>query len=307
LPPDLIGWAARRALHAGFLLLAVAVFSFLLGRIAPGSFFDDLKLNPQISPETIARLEARYGIGQPFVVRFGEWAASAIRGDFGTSLAYQRPVAELLWPRALSTLSLTSCSAVMTWLLAAPLGVFAAGRPRSLIDRSASGAASLFTSIPELILALLLLYGLIQAGGTRLIFGPILPIAVLVAGGFPTVFRHSRASVAEAERAPFVRAARAHGISGFRLWLVYIIPAAAPPLLSLLGLWIGGLIGGSLVVETIFGRPGLGPLFLDAVSSRDLDIVTAVMLLSAAFLIFGNLTADLLIGMLDPRVRNAAE
>jgi peptide/nickel transport system permease protein len=106
---------------------------------------------------------------------------------------------------------------------------------------------------------------------------------------------------------PFIRAARAHGIGGSRLWLIYILPAAANPLLSLMGLWIGSLIGGSLVMEMLFSRPGLGPLFLDAVFSRDLDIVTAVMLLSALFLIVGNLASDLLLGILDPRVRRVAD
>jgi peptide/nickel transport system permease protein len=296
-------WVLRRCLNAVLLLVGVSVFSFLLGRIAPGSFFDDLKLNPRISPETIARLESRYGLGRPFVTRYCAWAASAARGDFGTSVAYQRPVAEIVWPRARNTLALTGAAGLLTWILALPLGILAAARPRGFIDRSASSFSALFVSVPELILSLLLLYAVVRIGLPALIASPALPLAVLTAGGFPIVFRHTRAAAAEAEAAPYVRAARAHGIVGPRLWLRYILPGAAHPLLSLMGLWIGGLIGGSLLVETVFGRPGLGPLFLEAVSSRDLDIVTAVMLLSAAFLVTGNLAADLLLGMLDPRVR----
>jgi peptide/nickel transport system permease protein len=302
-----IPWFLRRILHAAILLFGVSVLSFVLGDFAAGSFFDDLKLNPQISPDTIARLESRYRIGQPFVMRYGSWASSAARGDFGTSLAYQRPVATILWPRALSTLTLTGAAALVTWVFALPLGILAARRPQGATDRAASVAAALFVAIPELVLALFLMYTAVRLGWIPMTISLALPLAVLVAGGLPVVFRHSRAAVAEAERMPFIQAARAHGIAGSRLWLLYILPAAAHPLLSLMGLWIGGLIGGSLVVETLFGRPGLGPIFLEAVFSRDLDIITAVMLLSALFLVAGNLASDLLLGILDPRVRRVAE
>jgi peptide/nickel transport system permease protein len=302
--PSTARWILHRFLHAIALLLGISLLSFLLGRMAPGSFFDDLKLNPQISAETIAQLESRYGIAQPFAVRYAAWLASSLRGDFGTSIAYHQPASVILLPRAIQTLKLTVAAAAGSWLLALPLAILAALRPRGPVDLLASAASTVLLAIPELLLALFVLavagrFQLNRAGAS------LLPAAlVLIAGGFPVVFRHTRSALAEAENETYLRAARAHGIRGARLWILYILPAAANPLISLLGLWIGGLIGGSLLVETILSRPGLGPLFLEAVGSRDLDIVTAVMLISATFLIGGNLLAELLLGAIDPRVRS---
>src|SRR6266849_5329523 len=113
-------WWVRRAAHGALLLLAVSSLSFLFGRLAPGNFFNDLRLNPQIQPQTISRLEQRYGIGQPFIRKYAAWLGSSAHGDFGTSLAYQRPVAEILWPRAANTLRLTATAFAVAWLIALP-------------------------------------------------------------------------------------------------------------------------------------------------------------------------------------------
>jgi peptide/nickel transport system permease protein len=299
-----VRWFLRRAVRAAILLIAVSALSFLMARMAPGSFFDDLALNPQIQPETIAKLRARYGIDKPFPQRYAQWLATTARGDFGNSLAYQRPVAEILWPRAQSTLALTAAAAVLAWLIALPLAMLCRVWPQSVLDQLGTAVSTIVVAIPELLLALGLLYAAVRSGFPALIGGVALPLTVLAAGAFPIIFNHARAALEEASEASFITAARAHGIRGARLWFHFILPAAANPLISLLGLSIGGLVGASLVVETVLSRPGLGPLFLEAISSRDLDIVTGVMLLSAVFVIVGNLLADLLLGMWDPRIRN---
>jgi peptide/nickel transport system permease protein len=297
-------WLLRRSIHAALLLLAVSVLSFLMARIAPGSFFDDLSLNPQIDPATIATLRARYGIDNPFPQRYAQWLISAARGDFGNSLAYHRPVAEILWPRAQNTLGLTIGAAAIAWLLALPLALLCAVWPRSLLDHLGTALSTLLISIPELLLALVLLYLAVRNGLPALIGGLALPLTVLAAGTFPILFSHARAALESASQASYITAARAHGIRGARLWFLFILPAAANPLISLLGLSVGGLIGASLVVEAVLSRPGLGPLFLEAIASRDLDVVTGVMLLSAVFTIAGNLLTDVLLGVCDPRVRS---
>ena len=297
-----MNWYVRRVIHTLLLLAAVSVASFLMGRIAPGSFFDDLALNPQIRPETITRLRARYGLGESAPRRYAVWLLSVARGDLGTSIAYQRPVAGILLPRARNTLQLTLAALLSAWLIAIPWAILSAIRPRGAIDQAGEGVAVFFLALPELLLALALLFLAVRARQLYLIGSSILPIAVLTAGAFPVVFQHARSALAEAAESSYVRAARAHGIAGARLWIFFILPLAANPLISLLGWSIGGLIGASLIVETVFSRPGIGPLFLDAISTRDLDVVTAVMLLSACFLVVGNLLADILIGICDPRI-----
>src|SRR5579863_585370 len=122
-------WLLRRLLHAMILLIAVSIASFLMGRMAPGSFFDDLALNPQIRPETVAKLRTRYGIGEPLPRRYASWLASAARGDFGSSIAYQRPVAGILLPRARNTLQLTFTALAFAWLIALPWAMLSSMRP----------------------------------------------------------------------------------------------------------------------------------------------------------------------------------
>lgn len=297
-----IGWLLRRLLHSAVLLFAVSAFSFLLAHFAPGQFFDDLRLNPQIAPETVRLLRARYGLDSPLPRQYANWVASAARGDLGTSLAWQQPVAPILLPRLRSTLLLTGSAAALAWVFGVPLGLLAARKPRSLASRLGSGFSSLLLATPELLLILLLMFAAIRLGVPGLLTGFPLPLGVLVAGMFPLVFLHTRSAAEEVLDSGFVRSARAHGIRGSRLWLRYILPAAGNPLISLFGLSIGGLIGASLIVETVLSRPGLGPLFLDAISNRDLDVVTAVMLLSSGCLIVGNLLADLLLAWNDPRI-----
>jgi peptide/nickel transport system permease protein len=291
-------WLIRRLLRAALLLFAVSVLSFLMGRFAPGSFFDDLRLNPQISPHVIETLRARYGLDQPAAVQYGRWAASTLRGDFGTSLGWQQPVAPILWPRMQRTLALTVEAAGLAWIFGVPWGMLAAHRRRSV-----GAALSLaFLAIPEVLLALLLMYAVVRWGSASVLSGFALPLTVVTAGAFPGVFLHTRAATEQILDSWYVRSARAHGITGVRLWLRYILPGAANPLISLLGLSFGGLIGASLIAEAIFSRPGIGPLFLEAISTRDLDMITGIVLLSALFLICGNLIADLLLAWNDPRI-----
>ena len=293
----------RRAVHALVILILVSLLSFLMARLAPGSFFDDLALNPRISNDTIAALKARYGVDSPFATRYFLWLSSVFRGDLGTSLTYQRPASDILLPRAMDTLRLTTLACLLTWLFALPLAVLCAARPGRLLDRTLFAASATLLAIPELLAALLLLFAVVRLGLLGRIGGMLLPAVVLIAGAFPVVFKHSREALATAAAASYIRAAHAHGIRGARLWLRFIGPAAANPLISLFGLSIGGLASSSLLVEAVLSRPGLGPLFLDAISARDIDVVIAVVLFSAAFLIVGNLFADILLFACDPRIR----
>lgn len=311
-----------RLLRASLLMVGVSVLCFLFMQMAHGNFFDEMKLNPQISPETIASLRAHYGLDRPVIVRYKRWAVSVLQGDLGYSLAYNVPVAPLLWKRAQHTLILTSAAAVLTWIIAVPLGVCTASRRGRPADKFVGSAIGLLISVPEIVMALALLaivvrWRLLPVGGMRslgseeftgwlrfrdLITHMLLPITILLLGGVPVVERHVRASVVEALNTSYIRAARGMGISPARILVRHALPLAANSAISLFGLSVAGLIGGSLLVEAITGWPGLGPLLLEATLSRDLYVVIGTVLLSAGFLVAGNLISDVLLLIADPRV-----
>ena len=318
-----IRYLERRALHAVLLLLGASLLSFLFSSLAPGSFFDEMKLNPQISPETVAALRAQYGLDQPLPVRYLRWVKSVFRGEWGYSFAYNQPVRSLLMVRARNTLLLTTLAMALAWLIAVPIGVWIASRRGRWDDQLASASTSLLLSVPELVLALGLLYlvirthalpvgGMVSTGFDRLgsweqvrdlAAHLIVPVTTLVLASLPILIRHVRASMMEVLQAPFIQAARGHGIGRSRLLFGYALPAAANPLISLFGLSVAGLLSGSLLVEVITGWPGLGPLLLEACFSRDIYVVIGVVMASTMFMILGSLLADVMLVVADPRVR----
>ncbi len=313
----------RRLLHGVLLLIGVSLSCFLLTELAPGSFFDEMKLNPQVSPATVAALRSEYGLDQPLPSKYVHWMKSVLRGEWGYSFAYNSPVRNLLMPRARNTLLLTSIAMIIAWLLAVPLGIWVANRPGRWGDRVSMAGTSLLIAIPELVMALGLLYLVVRthvlpAGGMMsakfdtlgvwekirdLIMHLVVPVTVLVLGSLPVLVRHVRTSMLEVLQAPFVQAARAHGIGRSRLLFRYALPAAMNPLISLFGLSVAGLLSGSLLVEVITGWPGLGPLLLEASMSRDFYVVIGVVMASTLFMVAGSLLADVTLVVVDPRVR----
>ena len=311
-----------RSLHAVLLLLAVSIATFLIVELAPGDFLAEVRLDPRLSDDTIERLRDRYGLDDPLPARYGRWLVSVTRGELGFSFAHGRPVAELVAPRLRNTLVLTGLATALAWLLALGLGTAAAHRVGGTLDRATAWATSGLLALPELPLAVFALgvavaVPWLPVGGMRSLDAGepawldlgrhlLLPVAVLVLSGLPLLVRHVRAAVVEALAAPHVEAARGHGIGGARLLVGHVLPTAANPLLSLFGLSVGALVSGSLVVEVVMGWPGLGPLVLGAVLARDLHVVVAGTLISCAFLVVGNLLADLALYWIDPRTRSAS-
>lgn len=315
-------FAAKRLLHGVVLLLAVSFVAFAFAQFAPGDYYSDLRVDPRIAPETVEALRQQAGLHRPFLARYGAWLGSAARGDFGYSLAYGGPVAPLLGERMRNTLLLACFATLAAWLLAVPIGIWSASR-RGAADAVLRIAMATLLILPDLLVAIVLLAVAVETGwfpvggmaapdassmtaaerlrdtASRL----VLPSAVLVIGMLPVLVRHVRASMVETLRAPFALAARAHGIPSRRRLFRHILPVAAHPLVALFGLSLGTLLSASLMVEVVMGWPGLGPLLVDAIMSRDIAVVLGAVVLSAAFLIGGNLVADLLLYRLDPRVR----
>ena len=313
----------RRVVHGMLLLVSVSVLCFLFTDLAPGNFFDEMKLNPQISPDTVAALRSQYGFDRPLPVRYGRWVRSVMKGEWGYSFAYNTPVRGLIMLRARNTLLLTGCASLIAWLIAVPLGVWTANRAGRWPDRVCMSGTSFFLAVPEMVVVFGLLYFVtrthaLPAGGMMsrgfeqfglaekvidLAKHLIVPVLTLVLASLPVLVRHVRASMIEVLNAPFIAAARGHGISRVRVLFRYALPAGANPLISLFGLSLAGLLSGSLLVEVITGWPGLGPLLLEASTSRDLYVVIGVVMSSTVFMIMGNFLADALLVAVDPRVR----
>ncbi|MFZ1010461.1 MAG: ABC transporter permease [Candidatus Sulfotelmatobacter sp.] len=318
-----MSYLAHRLIRAVLLLIGVSVLCFLFTEMAPGTFFDEMRLNPQISPETISALRSRYGLDQPLLLRYGRWVKSALHADFGYSIAYNVPVAPLLLSRAKNTLLLTTTALLLTWLISVPLGLWAASRRSGLLDKAVTLVSSFLVSVPELVIAVGLLaaavrWRILRVGGMMsvdfeglstwgklqdIVFHLALPALILVLCETAVIVRHVRASVLEVLDAPYVQAARGFGIKPGRVLFRHVLPVAANTAISLLGFSLAGLLSGSMLVEAVCGWPGLGPLMLEATLSRDLYLVIGGIMFSSLFTLGGGLIADIMLLASDPRIR----
>lgn len=317
---------SHRLLHALFLLVGVSLLSFLFTELAPGDYLAEMRLNPQISPQTLAGLRSQYGLDQPLPMRYAAWLKSVVQGEFGFSFAYNTPVAPLMWVRARNTLLLATIATALAWLLAIPLGVWSASKPGRFADRVTSAGTTGLLAVPDVLLALAFLLfavrtrffptgGMISVNFAELDWWGkladvsthlVLPVTVLVLATLPTLVRHVRAAMIEVLKAPFMQAARAHGIKRQRLLFMHALPAALNPLIALFGFSIAGLLSGSLLVEVVMSWPGLGPLLVEAILSRDVYVVIGSVVFSTMFLVAGMLISDVLLFAADPRIRREA-
>jgi peptide/nickel transport system permease protein len=310
--------------HSALVLLSVSLLTFALIDLSPGEFFDDLKVDAKIGASTVETLRQQSGLTESPVTRYVTWVGSVARGEFGISLAHRVPVGTLLWDRARNTLLLTVPATLVCWAIALPLGLWLARHRGRWTDRIFNAASSTLLSLPDILVALLLLFvalrtGLFPTGG---MFSPgveslggaarirdlalhaVLPLSALLIVLLPPVVRHVRASAIEAIDAPAVRAARGHGISGWHLTTRYILPLSANPLISLAGLSCAALVSASVLIEVVMSWPGLGPLLVESLLAKDVHVVLGASMLATVFLVTGNLLADVTLYAVDPRVRS---
>ncbi len=315
-----------RLLHLPLLALGTSLLCFLFLEAAPGNYLTGIQAGTQMSAVSVRAVGEQFDLERPLPVRYGKWLGAVANGTWGTSFQYGRPVSELLWERAGNTLLLTGSALLLTWPVAVAAGVLVAAS-RSRWVRTIGGLApALLLSLPDLLVALLLLSlavrtGLFPTGGMtsigfekftaadklRDLAAHLLPPAACLAlTAFPAVFLHARTAMADALEARFLQAARANGIPRRRLLFRYALPAAANALLSLFGLSLGSLLSSSLVVEVILGWPGLGSLLVDAIQARDAAVVVGATVVSAMAAAGGGLVGDMLLLGADPRIRTEA-
>ncbi|HEV7263357.1 MAG TPA: ABC transporter permease [Falsiroseomonas sp.] len=307
---------AARLVQIAVTMAVLSFAMFLLIELMPGDPIDlAIAGDPRLTAEDAARLRALHGLDQPLLARYAAWAGALLEGRFGHSRLFAQPVADIILPALGSTLVLLGAALAVAATLGVGLGLLAAARPRlaPLVD----AVAILGQSAPSFWLGILLIIlfavtlGWLPAGGTseadgldRLRF-LLLPVATLAIANLAAYARHSASAVELALREPWVTAARARGNGEARVLLRHAFPNAAVPILQVAALDAGALVGGALITETLFARPGMGKLIYDAVMGNDTNLALVALLLVALVTMLATLAADLAQRALDPRLRDA--
>ena len=267
-------------------------------------------LGPRATPGQVAEYARLMGLDQPVARRFALFVWRALHGDFGMDVITGRRVIDLVLEVLPNTLALTAAGMALAILVGVPLGLLCAWRPNGALDRMIALTSLSFMAMPNFVVALLLLLAcsallgwapVLGAGGAWA--GLVLPAVTLALGWVGYIARLLRASLLEALQSSWVRTARAYGIAEHCILLRHALPVAAVPLVAVLGVGIGQLLGGAVFIELIFGRPGIGTLVVHASGDRDYPVVQTGVLAVVALFVAVNLVVDLLLLWLDPRVR----
>lgn len=298
----------RRLAQGLVLLLLVSVVVFLLLHVVPGDPAL-LILGPTARTQDVAALNAQLGLNDPLPVQYVRFLGGLFRGDLGDSIRARRPVAELIGIALPPTLQLTGAALALSCLVGVPLGVLAALRPGGIGDRLALLIALLGQSVPAFWLGMMLIslvsmrWGLLPTSGYGTWRHLILPTLALAPLGLGMTMRISRIGMLEALGEDYVRTARAKGVRASLVVAKHALRNAAIPILTIMGLQVGALVGGAVITETIFAWPGMGQLAVSSLINRDYPVVQGVVLMAALAVILINLLVDLTYALIDRRVQ----
>ncbi len=312
----------KRILQTIPLLVIVSLISFFIIRLSPVDPLAELRLNPSISQETLQKEKARLGLDKPIIVQYGLWAKSFVQGDLGVTSSGEK-VSVKLAERIPNTLVLTLIVIFMTWIVGIPLGILGAIYNKSELDRILTILSSVGMAIPSFFFAILLLIfavksGLFPVGGltsydfSDMSFGGkivdiskhlVLPVTVLFTLSLAGLQRQMRANMLDVLDSDYIKFARAKGLSETKIIFKHALRNAINPMITLLGFEFAGLLSGAALTEYVFQYPGLGRLILEAVMKSDINLVMASLMIGSIMLVAGNLLADILLIITDPRVR----
>ena len=321
---DLLKFIFKRIIQVIPLLIIVSLVSFFIIRLAPIDPLAELRLNPSISKETLDKEIERLNLDKPIGIQYLSWAKSFIKGDLGYTSAGEK-VSIKLKERIPNTLLLTTIVIFMTWLVGLPLGVVAAIKKGTAFDRLLTVLASIGMAIPSFFFAILMLIfavktGFFPVGGlTSYDFNDLnffekildvskhlfLPVLVLFTISLSGLQRQMRANMLEVLDSDYIKFARAKGLSETKIIFKHALRNAVNPMITLLGFEFAGLLSGAALTEYVFQYPGLGRLILEAVMKSDINLVMASLMMGTIMLVLGNLIADILLVITDPRLRKA--
>ncbi|MCI8624132.1 MAG: ABC transporter permease [Provencibacterium sp.] len=298
------------------ILLIVSVFSFLLISFIPGDPVYAI-LGAEVAPEEYARVHAELGLDKPVIVRYFDWLFNALRGNFGQSIQFHMSTVELLADRMSVTMYLAFISFFVSIPFGILFGVVAAVKRGKAIDTVVTLLANVCACLPQFWLGILVLYVFSLTLGLLPSFGfvwpwedfwmsfkqSLMPIFCLSLNGVSSIARQTRSSMLEVIRQDYIRTGRSKGLKETSLIVIHALKNALIPVLTLLGMRLGVLMGGSMFVESVFSIPGMGSLLVRSISSRDIPVVQACVLVTAAITCLANLLTDILYAVIDPRIR----
>lgn len=302
-------FALRRILVSIPVLIGITLILFIMLNVVPGDPVA-LMMKEHASPEVIERVRAQMHLDDPLVVRYFSFLWNALQGDLGNSIKLNRPVTDLLLKAFPNTLMLAVCAALVSWVIGIPAGILSAVRRDSLLDRFFMGFSLLGVSMPVFWSALLLQYvfamqlKLLPVSGFYGWQYMILPAIVLGWSSAGVIARLTRSSLLEVMRNDYIRTARAKGLRETRVITRHALKNALIPVVTIMAIQVAGLLSGAVITEAIFSIPGVGRITVNAISSRDMPLLQGAVLFATVLVILGNLVADILYSVLDPRIRS---
>ncbi|MEZ4668299.1 MAG: ABC transporter permease [Anaerolineae bacterium] len=319
----------RRLLTAIVTIWVISIMSFIIIQLPPGDFLTSYVANlaqmgTTVTSDQVEIMRETYGLDQPFYVQYLKWMSGVIRGDFGRSLEWQQPVADLIWDRMGYSVLVGLSSILFVWSIAIPIGVFSATHKYSFMDYVSTFLGFLGLAIPDFLLALVLMWIAFSSFGQDVggLFSPEfqdapwsidkflnlishlwIPMIVVGTAGTAGLIRTMRANMLDEVNQPYVETARAKGLSERRLIWKYPVRVALNPFVSTVGYALPSLIGGVIIVSVVLNLPTIGPLLLRSLLTQDMFLAGAIVLLLSSLTIIGTLLSDILLAILDPRIR----
>jgi peptide/nickel transport system permease protein len=319
----MVKFIIKRIIVSIILLLGMSLLTFILVQMTPGNYLDTLKMDPLISEATIAHYTKAYQLDKPVLVQYFHWIINLFKLELGYSFHYKIPVADLIGGRLFNTFILSLASFLVTWLIAIPLGIWAAVRRNQAADRIIQFFSYIFLSLPSFFVAMMLLFWASQSGFLPLggMHGPdydqmnfldktldflkhlIIPTTALSIGSIAALQRIMRGNMLEVLGQKYILTARAKGLPEDRVIYRHALRNAINPLITLLGYEFSGLLSGAALIEIICSWPGVGSMMLTAVRSKDIYLVMASMMMGGIMFLVGNLLADVALAKSDPRIK----
>jgi len=309
----------KRILQGMTMLIIISIISFTLMHMAPGDPSTSY-ISPKMNASEIQAVKERLGLNEPIYIQYIKWIKKVLQGDLGYSLIDFKPVTQIIKSRLPATVGLMGSSLLLSLLISIPLGLYTGKKKGKTMDNIITTISYIGISIPSFWFGILLIYvfayklNLLPSVGMRTLGEPdsildvikhgILPCIVLSFSSISIYTRYIRTSTIVQLNANYVRTEEAYGFSKYKIMFKYVLKNVLLPIITILGMSLPNIVTGAFVTETVFGWPGMGRLGVDSIFNYDYPVIMATTMLTATLLIIGNLVADILYGIVDPRIRN---